>query len=1819
MVFVVQALETIGNSREAKRKPHLATVVQAALDAIGESAPEPPADPTVIFEPLRIACTLTNTQVVKEALDCIGKLISYSYFSFVPPHLEGEEDQPPLIERAIETVCDCFQGETTPNEIQLQIVKALLAAVLNDKMIVHGAGLLKAVRQTYNIFLLSRDAPNQGTAQTTLTQMVNTVFERVEGCIARREAGSRGKNNESSLTVNIPIGDTDSGNANDETENTVLPPVVDEKPSEKITLQSFENRKSFDDDRIHESAPTTVTLSPRRPPPIESGSEAVPMTTEDQEQDDEDEVFIKDAFLVFRAMCKLSIKTLPAEQIADLRSHGMRSKLLSLHLIRELLLKHMKVFVSPFSTIRSSSSGEATGFVHAIKQYLCLSLSRNAASAVSNVFEVCCEIFWLLMKHMRVMLKKEIEVFLKEIYFNVLDNKHSSVQQKQALLSVLERLCADARAMVEFYLNYDCDDSALDNMFQRIIEHLARIATTHVEITDAQIQQYPEHRKVITRSTQRNQVAIPPLSTNTVGGAHNLTPADPAFPVEYMLKRDALDGLIAVLRSLVEWSQKDVENVQRQSNDSDHDEEDSSDQGRSSPRRSTVGTPTASTPIGDGGSDSGKLFDDPNQLERVKARKTALNESIRLFNFKPKRGIKALISQGFITSSSPEHIAHFLLNTPILSKAMIGEYLGEGDTDNVATMHAFVDLMDFSRMRFVDALRRFLQSFRLPGEAQKIDRFMLKFAERYISGNPNAFANADTAYVLAYSVIMLNTDQHSDKLKGKPRMTREEFIKNNRGINDGQDLPEDYLSSIYHDIRENEIILEDEREAKFDLANQQPAGSIVEGIGRVIANAGRDLEREAYVQASEEMANKTEQLFRSLLKAQRRAGSSRPTVPRFIPASSSRHVGPMFEVTWMSFLSSLSGTAQESNDLEIIRLCMEGFKLAIRISCLFELETPRMAFVSALAKFTHLNNLSEMKPKNMEALKALLEVAQTEGNLLKNSWRDVLMCISQLERFQLISSGADEGSIPDVTKGRYVHNDSSEARPRSSMSSTRTARTRTRAQSHTFYVPEVAEEARAREVVIAVDRIFANTSNLNGSAIVDFVEALSEVSWQEIQSSGQSEHPRMFSLQKSVEIMYYNMGRIRVEWTGMWNVLGKHFNQVGTHSNTSVVFFALDSLRQLSMRFLEKEELAHFKFQKDFLSPFQYVMENHTVVPVKDMVLRCLSQMLQARGDIIKSGWRTMFGVFTQAAKENYDSIVNLAFDNVRRIYRDRFGVIVQQGAFGDMILCLTEFAKNQRFQKVSLQAIETLKGTVPVMLKCPECPVSHTGAVEDKTDTPQVVKEDPMLKYWFPVLFAFHDILMTGEDLEARTRALDYLFDVLTEYGGGFEPEFWDTICRELLFPIFMVLKSRSEKVPLKQESIGLWLSTTMIQALRNLIALLTHYFDTLERLLDGFLELLVTCICQENDTIARIGSSCLQQLILQSVDKLQPEHWAKIVSAFVQLFETTTADALFTAVPISGRTASSGTLPAPSTDLRQITESIVEDSDGENALKLEGLASDNTGTSDLQPPTEDDSATSETESYPRTAELEDYRPQTLHQQPVVTAQRRRFFIKIITKCVLQLLLIETVSELFQNDQVYNKIPSSELLRLMTLLNRSFSFARRFNNDKELRMRLWREGFMKHPPNLLKQESGSASTYVSILLRMYHDEGPERRQNRKQVEEALIPLCIDIIRGFIILEEETQHRNIVAWRPVVVDVLEGYTSFPEEDFLKHIKTFYALAMDMMDREGLQPDVMQSLGRLLRRAGELTIGIPAKRKESVSRRRKGSVAFSMRNGTGGAM
>ncbi|KAL5611845.1 hypothetical protein BROUX41_000581 [Berkeleyomyces rouxiae] len=1826
--FVVSALDAIAGSKEAQRNKPLTEAVKAALEAIKASDPQFP-DAEVVFAPLQLASKSPNIQVTTTALDCIGKLISYSFLS-VPsspsapsitvadadadadsrpadansesPAAAAEQAAPEasalpqpsvqhnasLIERAIDTICDCFQGDQTPPEIQLQILKSLLAAVLNDKIVVHGAGLLKAVRQVYNVFLLSRNTANQQVAQGTLTQMVGTVFERVKTRLNMKEArlslgnlrqtASHGNLEDAADLVNA-LAANDGEEEEEENEET------------KLTLKDLEHHKSFDDSHVGDG-PTMVSRLKPEPRRERSVSEvALSDVPEDYEAlDVEDEVYIRDAYLVFRSFCKLSTKVLAPDQLFDFRGQAMRSKLISLHLVHTLLNNNLSVFTSPLCTIRNSVGTESTSFLQAIKYYLCLSITRNGASSVDKVFDVCAEIFWLMIKFMREPFKKEIEVFLHEIYLAVLSRRTAPASQKLTVVNILCRFCADPRALVEFYLNYDCGRD-VENFFQSIIEDLSRFAISQIVITPAQEQLYEEKNgKISPPSEWQLRTILPPQ----LSMAHMAPKEDVEtdVPKEYAIKRVCLEALVESLRSLVNWSEplrQDLEpapeggDVVRPSLEVDtRPSIDPSIHERNFNRLDTPITP--STPV---------LEDDPDQLEKEKARKTAMTNAIKLFNFKPKRGIKVLVSEGFINSDSPQEIARFLLSDDRLDKAMIGEFLGEGDQANIDIMHAFVDSMDFNKKRFVDALRLFLQSFRLPGEAQKIDRFMLKFAERYVNGNPNAFANADTAYVLAYSVIMLNTDQHSSKIA--KRMSKEEFIRNNRGINDNADLPDEYLVAIFEEIASNEIVLNSEREAAAaaGAVNNQPSG-LAAGLVQGLSNVGRDLAREAHLQQSEEISHRSEQLFRNLFKNQRRnakAGS------KFIPAISSKHVGPMFEVTWMSLFSAFSSQLQKAQNIEVNKLCLEGMKMATKIACLFDLSTPREAFMSAIKNATNLNNPHEIMAKNVKALKVILELGQTEGNFLKSSWKDILMCISQLDRLQLITEGVDENAVPDVSKARFLATPRDGSDPRASISSTRrpTIPSRSGPVSQGLSM-EITAESRSDEVVKGVDRIFTNTAKLSGDAIVHFARALTEVSWDEIKVSGSNDFPRTYSLQKIVEISYYNMTRVRIEWTHIWDVLGEHFNVVGCHANTAIVFSALDSLRQLSMRFMEIEELAGFKFQKDFLKPFEHVLSNTQNVAVKELVLRCLIQMIQARGDNIKSGWRTMFGVFTVAAREPHESIVSLAFENVTLVYKTKFGVVITQGAFTDLVVCLTEFSKNMRFQKRSLQALEALKSIIPRLQKTPECPLSRSKKGQQGSSGPETSAEEG---YWFPILFAFHDVLMTGEDLEVRSNALEYFFQALSKYGDNFKPDFWDILWRQQLEPIFMVLRSRPEMTnALNHEEMSVWLSTTMIQALRNLIALFTHFFDSLEYMLDRFLKLLALCICQEHDTISRIGGNCLQQLILKNVTKFTLEHWSLIVSAFCELFERTTARELFSAntlnsattlTPLANGYDFSGPL-ASSDPSSAVDEKSLKINGGEN-----GSASDDenteTGESEL--------ASAEV----KTPILEDYKPSSNLQQPqpVVTAARRRFFNRIISRCVVQLLMIETVNELFSNDAVYAQIPSTELLRLMGLLKSSFLFARKFNNDRDLRMRLWREGFMRQPPNLLKQESGSAATYISILFRMYADNSPERAKNRKDIEAALMPLCKDIIKGYILLEEESQHRNIEAWRPVVVDVLEGYAMFPREPFAAFVKEFYPLTLDLLCKKN-SSDLRMALVQVLRRVGDVSLGISELGKPLVDRR-----------------
>lgn len=206
------------------------------------------------------------------------------------------------------------------------------------------------------------------------------------------------------------------------------------------------------------------------------------------------------------------------------------------------------------------------------------------------------------------------------------------------------------------------------------------------------------------------------------------------------------------------------------------------------------------------------IFQDAPSIERLrrqKDRKGLLITGAQAFNTKPKKGVAYLKEHSLIDGYKPgkendagnvKALALFLRSNGRLDKKLLGEYIS--NPDNLDLLKAYIGLFDFKgvsaakslsaspcvtvltcylchQKSIAEAMRELLEAFRLPGEAQPIARITEVFAEHYISFKPGKFSadfgdlmltrapppaeikDADAAYVLAYSVIMLNTDQHN--------------------------------------------------------------------------------------------------------------------------------------------------------------------------------------------------------------------------------------------------------------------------------------------------------------------------------------------------------------------------------------------------------------------------------------------------------------------------------------------------------------------------------------------------------------------------------------------------------------------------------------------------------------------------------------------------------------------------------------------------------------------------------------------------------------------------------------------------------------------------------------------------------------------------------------------------------------------------------------------------------------------------------------------------------------------------------------------------
>uniref|UniRef100_A0AC35FHM7 SEC7 domain-containing protein n=1 Tax=Panagrolaimus sp. PS1159 TaxID=55785 RepID=A0AC35FHM7_9BILA len=366
-------------------------------------------------------------------------------------------------------------------------------------------------------------------------------------------------------------------------------------------------------------------------------------------------------------------------------------------------------------------------------------------------------------------------------------------------------------------------------------------------------------------------------------------------------------------------------------------------------------------------------------------RKEHIRNASKAFNQKPKKGIEYLIEHKMFAHEppTPEDVAQFLLITPYLDKKKIGLYLCE--RDNPEILPAFVKLFKFENQRLDVALRCFLDSFRLPGEAAEISKILQAFADYWYEANGRPYANSDAAFTLAYAIIMLNMDQHNPQVRRNQQpMDSNAFKRNLSGTNGGENFTNELLDEIYVAIKENEIIIPTEH-----------SGPIRETYEWQILLRKGEEEEHKFVDQSIQLDNYE-----------------------------------LFQISWGNVSSALCFVVDKSENPSIIAKAMNYYRKCVNLSVRYGMCEVCDNLIIQLHKFASfipgIEALHEkddeaasqhiLSYKNIEyavcnfaenkkarlALSTMLELIHANGDFLRESWKNVLDTVVQLYRAQLL-------------------------------------------------------------------------------------------------------------------------------------------------------------------------------------------------------------------------------------------------------------------------------------------------------------------------------------------------------------------------------------------------------------------------------------------------------------------------------------------------------------------------------------------------------------------------------------------------------------------------------------------------------------------------------------------------------------------------------------------------------------------------------------------------------------------------------------------------
>eukprot|EP01125_Pyxidicula_operculata_P004048 TRINITY_DN1574_c0_g2_i2.p1 TRINITY_DN1574_c0_g2~~TRINITY_DN1574_c0_g2_i2.p1 ORF type:complete len:1525 (-),score=310.50 TRINITY_DN1574_c0_g2_i2:221-4261(-) len=378
----------------------------------------------------------------------------------------------------------------------------------------------------------------------------------------------------------------------------------------------------------------------------------------------------------------------------------------------------------------------------------------------------------------------------------------------------------------------------------------------------------------------------------------------------------------------------------------------------------------------------------PSSFVEKRQAKGLLMQIAEYFKEKPSHGLEYAQEKKILpVPLDSKSVAIFFRNNVFLDKTVVGEYLGANKEFNQLVLKDYVESFDFKGKSYLKCLREFIESFIPGGESQIIERYIEKFVNHYLESNNNVLVdketvNHDAAFLLGYSIIMLNVDWHSPVLANRPKMSLSTYQKQLKGLNNNGDFPQQLLMDIYEQVVKDEIKVHREHLLKNEL---------------------------------------TDGTWVNLMSEVQRDGQT-----KFIQTqlSASHYDSLMFESMWSRVIAAAKFVFSCTKAQDILEKTLSVFQMCALISSHYKLSHALdnliitlcdLSTITALPSETFIQTFSRAE-KSHVATVALFAIARTHGDHIRESWRNLVTCLLKLHSLKLLPSlitFKDEFTFPE--------------------------------------------------------------------------------------------------------------------------------------------------------------------------------------------------------------------------------------------------------------------------------------------------------------------------------------------------------------------------------------------------------------------------------------------------------------------------------------------------------------------------------------------------------------------------------------------------------------------------------------------------------------------------------------------------------------------------------------------------------------------------------------------------------------------------------------